>query len=284
MKHISRLIAGCSSIFLLIALTTTVEAQNIRHVSLAGSDQGGSNTCLESAAPCRAISHALDAAVPGDTIEVGSGAYTETLLIDKSVNIHGAGQSSTFIEAHIEPGSAEARVVDLGAGLVVEIANLTIRNGHMGDGSSSDCGAGIRNITNSLLILEHVSVVNNHQGLLSILGGAGVCIGSQGSAQFRHVVFQGNDNLNSQGGGALAVKGTAHLNHVWFTGNSAGGLGGGGLHVHGIATLEDVTFTENYSSGLGGGMKVRSGGAATLERVNFNPESFGPQGRVRPVA
>ncbi len=45
------------------------------------------------------IQDAIDAAGPGDTIYVAAGIYQEQITIDKSVDLIGAGESTTTIQA-----------------------------------------------------------------------------------------------------------------------------------------------------------------------------------------
>jgi parallel beta-helix repeat protein len=45
------------------------------------------------------IQAAVDAAAPGDTVNVGPGTFTEQVVINKDLNLHGAGAAATVIKA-----------------------------------------------------------------------------------------------------------------------------------------------------------------------------------------
>jgi hypothetical protein len=59
---------------------------------MSGADSGN---CVS--APCATIDYALSKATPGETIHVDAGSYNQTVDITKSINLVGAGASSTTI-------------------------------------------------------------------------------------------------------------------------------------------------------------------------------------------
>ena len=60
------------------------------------------------------IQGAIDAADAGDAIEISAGLYRESILIDKSIEISGAGSTRTFIQG--DPG---APIADITVGTVL---------------------------------------------------------------------------------------------------------------------------------------------------------------------
>ncbi|HMB89998.1 MAG TPA: hypothetical protein VKP65_04070 [Rhodothermales bacterium] len=61
-----------------------------RYVATTGNDTG--NDCTNPATPCATISHAVDIANPGDTLDVDAGTYIEAgLVIDKALHIERPG-------------------------------------------------------------------------------------------------------------------------------------------------------------------------------------------------
>jgi len=78
------------------------------------------------------IQAAVDAAVPGDTIEVSAGTYDESITIDvANLKLVGAGSDSTTIDGG---GSDRVLYVDRAEG--VEITGFTITNGYNGISAS----------------------------------------------------------------------------------------------------------------------------------------------------
>ncbi len=68
------------------------------------------------------IQEAIDAAKPGDTIEVAAGTYPEHVLVDKSVTLKGENRASRII------GDGNQRMIDVTVG-DVEITGFTIQDG-----------------------------------------------------------------------------------------------------------------------------------------------------------
>lgn len=69
---------------------------------------GGASLCFDQGSPCRTIAHAVAAATAGEIIQIAAGSYTESVTIDKSLALRGAGRDDTFIQAHEEPGGSHA--------------------------------------------------------------------------------------------------------------------------------------------------------------------------------
>lgn len=57
----------------------------IRYVANGGSDS--SNDCLTSGSPCATITHAIDQAIAGDTVQVDGGTYNESINLNKNVTL-----------------------------------------------------------------------------------------------------------------------------------------------------------------------------------------------------
>ena len=69
------------------------------------------------------IQEAIDNAVAGDTIIVSNGTYPETILIDKSLSIHGQDKSNTLIDAMGDWYSAIKIIADN-----VTLSGFTVQN------------------------------------------------------------------------------------------------------------------------------------------------------------
>jgi len=64
----------------------------MRYVAEGGDDMGGSNDCTSQGSPCRTLTHAVNQANNGDTIDMAAGIYNEPgLVIEKNLIIQGQG-------------------------------------------------------------------------------------------------------------------------------------------------------------------------------------------------
>jgi hypothetical protein len=149
----------------------------IRYVATTGSDVG--NDCMDSGNPCRSIPHTLSAANPGDTIQVGEGEFTGTLLIDKDIQLFGAGSDLTSIN-----GGGISSVIQIGISSTSLISGMSILNGHAYE------GGGILN--QGKLNLSNITLTGNKA---DALGGAIMNSGSlsiTNSLVFSNTASRGN--------------------------------------------------------------------------------------------
>jgi hypothetical protein len=189
-----------------------------------------------------AIAHARD----GDTINFDHGLSGQTialtsgaLVVKNSVDIEGPGAGLLAIS-----GSDTSRVFDIGAGLSVTIAGLTIAHGRA---AGNWGGGGILNVGSTLNLVHDVFSDNR-------------AIGS-------------NADATSMGGGAVTNRngGVLSVTACGFAGNQAvgreGGLGeGGAIWNLATATVTGSTFTGNRAVGGDGGRVT--GGSAFIGEAN----------------
>ena len=126
---------------------STLFAASTRFISPLGTDSGN---CLTAATPCKTFTYAITQAIAGDTISAAVGTYTENLTLTKNLTLKGAGLNSTILD-----GNFANRVLDVGAGLVIQVSGMTLQNGK----ATNAAGGGIRN--NGTLTLTNVSVSKN---------------------------------------------------------------------------------------------------------------------------
>jgi len=237
----------------------TLNAQTTRYVSLSGSNAGG-NQCDDPDSPCRTIGFATNAAVPGDIISIGGGVYTESLSIEKSVSIHGAGTGVTTIQAHLQAGEASGSVILIFDGLNVEISDLTIRHGNaVGQSFEANRGGGINTRANSLA-LNNVHFINNNA---SDFGGG--IFNNGGTLDLSDVLFE--NNSAERGAGLYNSGGEMTIHATGFVGNAAAESGGGLYSVNSNTALIDVLFIENTAL-IGAGM-YNQNDSPLLEKVSF---------------
>ena len=238
-----------------------------------------SNDCLSVQTACQTITHAIALASSGDSIVVAGLAspatYKEHLTIGKSLNVLGAGASTTIVD-----GAGVATVVSVSAAAHVTLSGLTIRNG------SSSTGAGIYNsgslaVYNSTVTGNHVSTcgggignngtltINNSTIGSTFLGnsadGSGGGIYNGGTLTISNATIYGNRAIN--GGGGIDNLGAALINNSTISKNSAH-VGGG---IDGPATLQNSIVASNSSGGNCSGTIVSNGYNLSSDHTcNFN--------------
>lgn len=291
--HAGWLFALLTPIAMLVAFPARAEhaetpTLTIRHVATTGSDSGD---CATEANPCATISYAINQSSDGDTIEIAAGEYTESFEIDKSLSLHGAGEASTIIQAHEQPGAADSRVILIDGNYVVNIADVTIRHGIANDMTFPNSTGGGLLCSGGTLSMTNVTVVNNASagdgGGMANLGGsrtltnvtflanysglAGGGVYNQASSPtLTNVVFDGNVAANWGGAMANFQGSSPMLNGVLFSANEAtDGLGGAMYNDASSPTLIDVTFRGNKAD-YGGGIASFSGSSPTLVNVVFS--------------
>jgi CSLREA domain-containing protein len=188
-----------------------------------------------------------------DFILLPAGTYTLTLAgagedqgatgdldVRDDVAIVGASAESTIVD-----GGQLDRVLDIPAGVHVEIQGVTIRKGRV-----AGPGGGIRNA--GTLDLSR-SLVTGNATTASGFGG-GISSGGTGS-QLTVTQSTVAGNTADGGGGGLALSGPAQVSESTVSGNRSNSYGGG-LYVFARtkALFTGVTITGNAAANTGGGI------------------------------
>ncbi len=231
------------------------------------------------------IQAAVDAASPGQTVQVAQGTCYENVSIAKSVSLQG-GWDTGFTTRDPDPASAST-IDGLGAGRVVSITEtsgsiavtidgFTITGGDAtglaGSGPYGyDIGGGIyswhANVTVSNCVIS-----DNVASTMGIAWGGGIAAYG-GSFTLQDSTLANNiasTTSNGYGGGGCFRYGTADLSGNTIEGNTASphslGSGGGLWLANNSSTLQDNTVRDNTASidynGYGGGLEVRWGSAS----------------------
>ncbi len=213
------------------------------------------------AAQWSTLESAMGSIGPGSNIEVElcPGTFPSRTMISEP----GGGWDRITIHGHpdgtILDGEGDGTVIDLEGNGIVELTDLTIRNGYAENG-----GGGYRGRGNQLLILDNVRFEGNQApkdgGAIRILaeeeGSVVIEDGSSANVQFI-------DNHAGVNGGAISISGAEFASFSpggWvFEGNSAG--------VHGGAvSVESGTLASMYGDFVATGNSAGvDGGALYLE-------------------
>jgi len=128
-----KILPGIFTILFILFSVSLVSAATPRYVNTAtGSDDSG---CAVLADPCKTIQYAINQAVAGDTVSVAAGTYDEQVIVNKSLTLQGAGDTTI-----IKPSSASKLTVVLdglfwyGTPNTKQIAGIIVAN--VSDGSN----------------------------------------------------------------------------------------------------------------------------------------------------
>jgi hypothetical protein len=184
------------------------------------------------------IQDAVDAAGPGDTIELAAETFIENVYVTGDVTIRGAGAGSTIVD-----GNSVYSVFDI-SNAQVTLEEMTIRNGF------EDSGGGIRSSgADTILTVTNCEIIDN----TSLNSGGGI-VNYDGTVTITSNTISGNDSsLNGGGvhnsGGRMTIDGSAIRN------NGAYRYGGGVSVSSGEVTVFNTVIADN-SARSGGGVLV----------------------------
>lgn len=266
------------------AATLAAPAAIPRYLAPDGDDRGGANACADPAAPCATLTHALSRALPGDTLYLTPGAYSEAnVRIDKPITITGSGSDTTTLDGGaggalltVTGGGAltlEALTLRGGAGqrggaILQESGQLTLRRVVLLDNSAVWGGgvyvaAGTTRIEDSRLAgntAEGGGAIFAAAGSLTILRselagnragvGGGLLVGPAAAATLSRTVLTGNE---ARHGGGVYVQGAFQAGNALWRDNRATGRGGGLFSDDGTTLLEHTGWLNNGAA-LGGGI------------------------------
>lgn len=209
--------------------------------------------------PGGSIQSAIDAAEPGQIIEVQNGTYLEQINLTKSLYLKGLGRP--IIDAS---GKGSAITISAGGSTLLGFTAT-------GSGSGSE-DAGIRVLSNGNILKDNVAVKNNNYGILLY-------------KVEKNTVFLNSANENQKGGILLAYSDN---NQVW--GNIARGNGNGisietsrGNTIHANDLMENAVgisisnynFSENIIKGSKG-VSIQSGTGKEVAVYNISEAGKSP--------
>lgn len=187
----------------------------------------GAVTVCASGCQHTSVRAAVAAAPSGGTVFIQAGTYVESVAVDKSLTLQGAGQSVAEID-----GNRTAPVLTVAAGTSVTVRNLGLVRGQ-----------GVVNA--GTLTLQNATVAYNAS---PTTGG----IRNTGTLNVLDSVVASNVSLEDNGGGIYSNGGTVTVRGSTIAGNAANGktgdgFGGAVYARGGSLTVEDSTIGSNES-------------------------------------
>lgn len=212
------------------------------------------------------IQSAITGATEGETVNICSGVYTESLFIKRSVHLHGPnGAENTIITAPTGL-SAVIRVMTGGSGIDLEMSDLTITGGVNATGGGGIEAKGAQTLTVERCIVEgnegsegggirgpakpgtttlNDTIVRDNDGDLG--GGINLSGGEILNSQIE------NNTASAYGGGLYAVD-SPKLDLTGTTLASNAAEIGGGIFLAGIDTVTGGIVNANVATYLAGGV------------------------------
>jgi uncharacterized repeat protein (TIGR01451 family) len=235
---------------------------------------------------------------------------TAELLINKDLTITGPGANVLTVMRSTAGVIPEFRIFNIQSG-TVNIAGLTISNGHPADGvsgSDGDVGGGILNNTGATLNLKNVAMSANQSGtgadanLIGGHGGGGGGVFNSGTLTIVNSTLSGNQTGaggtgkgdggtggDGGSGGGVFNSGTLTIVNSTLSGNQtgAGGTGGipggggkgGGICNSNTLTLVNSTISGNQTgAGAGGGVSDTGGTTNVKNTIVAGNAALGSSG------
>jgi predicted outer membrane repeat protein len=212
------------------AAATVMVAGSFLYLMIAPAADAATLTVCAHGCGYTQIQPAIDAAAPGDTINVSAGTYVGGVVIGTSLTLSGTGATTTTISGGGPVVTVTAQSVTISGFSVVD-----------GQATSTQGGGGILN-TGSLTI-KNVRIAGN----TSEYFGGGVA--NYGTLTLRNVSLLANTSQSFGGGGIFNDTGAVNMVGDTVQANSApGSLGGGLYNSYGTATVSKSTFTANTAA------------------------------------
>jgi hypothetical protein len=203
-------------------------------------------------APCKHVQQAVDVASAGDTISLAAGTYTEQVTISKSLNVTGAGASSSTIAspAVLAPdGDGAKNILEVNSGATVQISKLAVA----GPGP-----AGCDGIDNGI----------------DVGGGASLAITQSTIRDIHDTPLDGCRN-----GSAVTAGGSGDVGHLDIDHSAVSNYQKNGITVSGAGSTERIDHntvqtlpTDQIASN---GVEIDGGATGTIDHNNVSSRDFG---------
>jgi hypothetical protein len=188
------------------------------------------------------IQDAINAAKPGDTINIPSGTYYENIIINKNINLIAKDYFNTIIDGGRTTGGKTGSVIIIESNCNVTISGLKIQCGNATHGG----GINIINCDSNVTIVDSY-ISGNCAGEL---GGG---IDNNGNLNLIHTTV--SNNRAQANGGGISNTGTLNLKDSRIGPSNWGICTGGGIFTYkGIVNIQNTEISKNTAGDNGGGI------------------------------
>ena len=258
----SRLLASLLLPLGTLVLASTALAATTWYVN--GTSGSDSNACLSATTACKTIGHAISLAASGDTIRVAAGDYLETLTINSTLTLIGAGPRKSVVGGLITVfGGALGHPVTLSGfdirngsgtngGAIANYGHLLVVDTFVLWSNAKITGGGISTSGGSLDIEKSVIAYNK-----APQGGGISCFAPSGTVRITNTVIAHNTATEDNGGGIMSACHMEIINSTIANNRAINGYGGGYYAID--STLfapyfANATIANNVASVAGGGL------------------------------
>jgi hypothetical protein len=210
------------------------------------------------------VQPAIDAAQPGDTVQIGSGTYPVNLSINKNLILQGQGANQTILD-----GSQKGSVISINETGDVQLSGLTIKNGLT---QSPKNGGGIFNL-GKLNITKCVITDNkaNAPYFSYIINGGGG-IHNQGDLDIKYTTISSN-STDTYGGAIYNIGKNVRIAYSSIVNNRSPSTTEGGIHNEAVSGSNLFILQSTISGNTGIALSDKNGSNIILNNVTVNSKS-----------
>lgn len=229
------------------------------------------------------------AVVNGDMIVVSTTVHTEAgINLTKSLTILGLGSGDTIVQAAATPGTATNRIFIINSGITVTIQKMTIQNGTLRGGTTSDRGGAIYNLgalTLNKVVIQENLVENEHGGALYNVGVLNISnstlANNKSTSNANDDAAQGGAIYNIGASAVLTIKNSTFKNNIASSTYNGSGTStkvyGGAIYNTGSgdviianSTFNNNAITKVIAAGVAEGGAIYSTGSGSIVKISHS--------------